>query len=591
MLATHVFAGTAAPDVIHVNYTPWTVTVTINGVNQSAQEGQIDEFVIDGMGGDDQINIEGSSTSPMHVRGGDGDDTIRVTPGSEHFGALRGPLFLHGDAGENLLVMSDQSHPTGTTYTLTATTLYRFGMAQLINFEQFGDVIFQAGQGADTIDVRGVASGVNVTVKAGGGGANVRDHIRVGSETSTLAEILGNLNVDGQEGNDHIELRDLGTDAHHQYKLYETMLKRVGNWPNIHFNNVKVVSLLAGAGSNAIDVEATKAGTTVLVRGGDGNDLIRVAPTFKTFNAIAGLLWVDGEAGADNLHMHDESGDNEHYQVEPFSVRRGPQQHVDYSNFESLVLRATAGNNWINVHQTNEGTPVYVDGFDGDDLINVMGTAPDAPATLVQSSGRDSVWVGGSPSGARAELILSQSHALMQLTIGATGVVRVARQAPSQGELLVKTGWLEMDADGVLDLGDNALAIDYVEGTSPMASIRALLNTGSNNGAWNGRGISSSAAAARPGYALGYAEASDVFGQFPAPFVGGTVDADTIVIRFTRYGDANLDGNVNLGDFNRLAANFGGGADRTWSQGNFNYDDYVDLGDFNLLAANFGRAV
>jgi hypothetical protein len=53
------------------------------------------------------------------------------------------------------------------------------------------------------------------------------------------------------------------------------------------------------------------------------------------------------------------------------------------------------------------------------------------------------------------------------------------------------------------------------------------------------------------------------------------------------FGDANLNGAVNLDDFNILAANFGqSGAN--WQQGDFNGDGRVSLDDFNLLAANFG---
>ncbi len=52
-------------------------------------------------------------------------------------------------------------------------------------------------------------------------------------------------------------------------------------------------------------------------------------------------------------------------------------------------------------------------------------------------------------------------------------------------------------------------------------------------------------------------------------------------------GDANLDGTVNLSDFNALAANFGQSG-RTWQQADFTYDGQVTLDDFNALAANFG---
>jgi hypothetical protein len=52
----------------------------------------------------------------------------------------------------------------------------------------------------------------------------------------------------------------------------------------------------------------------------------------------------------------------------------------------------------------------------------------------------------------------------------------------------------------------------------------------------------------------------------------------------------NLDGRVNLADFNRLASNFGQ-ANRDWCHGDFNYDGAANLADFNALAGNFGRQI
>jgi hypothetical protein len=589
MLATHVFAGTAAPDVIHVSYAPWTVTVTINGVNQSMSEGQIDEFIVDGLGGDDQINIEGSGTKPLNVFGGDGDDTVYVVPGSQDFKFIKGRLTIRGDAGANLLLLSDQSNHAGTTYTLTADAINSFGLVQPIRFEHFGDVVFQAGQGADTINIQSTSAGVNYTVKAGGGGASVHDYIRVGSATNTLADLRGNLIVDGQEGTDRIEFRDNGNAAHDQYKLYDARFKRVGDWPDIHFNNVKTVGVYAGSGSNAIDVESTKAGVFTSVYAGDGNDLVRIAPTFKTWDAVQAQVSVDGQGGADHVHLHDENGVNEHYQLEAISVRRG-LKHVDYSNFELLKLFTTTGSNWINVHGTNPGTPVYIDPSAGEDIIDVRETASDAAVTLEATSGSDSVFVNSDGQGA-AELILNQSHELLRLSIGGGGIVRLTRPN-AQPVRLLKVASLEMDGPATLDLGENALAIDYINGNSPIDAVRALLASGYSAGAWTGQGITSSAAAAaRAGHALGYAEASELFSQFPASFAGHSISDDTtVLVRFTRDGDANLDGTVNLADFNRLAANFGT-SDRGWSQGNFNYDANVNLSDFNLLAINFGESV
>mgnify|MGYP003578635410 CR=1 FL=1 len=52
----------------------------------------------------------------------------------------------------------------------------------------------------------------------------------------------------------------------------------------------------------------------------------------------------------------------------------------------------------------------------------------------------------------------------------------------------------------------------------------------------------------------------------------------------------NLDGLVNLSDFNILATNFGQ-SNRTFSRGDFNYDGTVNLQDFNILASRFGTVL
>jgi hypothetical protein len=103
-------------------------------------------------------------------------------------------------------------------------------------------------------------------------------------------------------------------------------------------------------------------------------------------------------------------------------------------------------------------------------------------------------------------------------------------------------------------------------------------------------GINSSYAQTSPASdGLGIARANELFGGAGGVVAGINLAATDILIRHTLYGDANLDGTVNLADFNRLAANFGG-AGTSWSQGNFNYDNATNLADFNLLAGNFGNS-
>ena len=147
-------------------------------------------------------------------------------------------------------------------------------------------------------------------------------------------------------------------------------------------------------------------------------------------------------------------------------------------------------------------------------------------------------------------------------------------------------GPFTLSTGNTLNLTGGAILNDYL-GPGPLPDIRAKIISGYNNHTWTGTGIKSSTAAADDNLAVGYAEAAALFATFPATFMGESIDNTTLLVRLVRNGDANLDGTVNLGDFNRLASSFGS-TSALWDDGDFNYDGIVNLADFNLLAANFG---
>ncbi len=97
-----------------------------------------------------------------------------------------------------------------------------------------------------------------------------------------------------------------------------------------------------------------------------------------------------------------------------------------------------------------------------------------------------------------------------------------------------------LSSSGTLNLGSNTLLINYGSSADPIASVRSLLASGYASGAWNGAGINSSAAAANGAYGLGYADGAD---GVVAGLASGQIE-----IKYTLYGDANLDGVVNSAD-------------------------------------------
>jgi hypothetical protein len=145
--------------------------------------------------------------------------------------------------------------------------------------------------------------------------------------------------------------------------------------------------------------------------------------------------------------------------------------------------------------------------------------------------------------------------------------------------------FLEIRDNGRVDLTDKALVVNYAPTSpNPMPALAQHVRGAYNGGAWDGPGIGSSQVPA--GFGVGFAP-GNLVSAFNGPFAGMNFDDDSALFAVARYGDGNLDGVVNLSDFNALAANFGQSG-RGWWQGDFDYNGTVNLNDFNRLASNFG---
>jgi hypothetical protein len=115
-----------------------------------------------------------------------------------------------------------------------------------------------------------------------------------------------------------------------------------------------------------------------------------------------------------------------------------------------------------------------------------------------------------------------------------------------------------------------------------------LVTSGFNGGSWNGNGIRSSAAAADPTTALGYATAAQL-GVSSFLGVDGLSGGD-VVVRHTYYGDTNLDRLVNTDDILNIlsAGKLDQDANATWSEGDFTFDGRANTDDI-LQILSTGR--
>jgi hypothetical protein len=130
----------------------------------------------------------------------------------------------------------------------------------------------------------------------------------------------------------------------------------------------------------------------------------------------------------------------------------------------------------------------------------------------------------------------------------------------------------------VIELNNNTLEV-YFSGLEQRDELTDALRRGYNGGAWTGGGITSSTAAS-------LAASAHPTGVGLVPF-----DNTGFRMRNTLYGDADLDGDVDLEDVGTWSVNFtgelAGTGPKYWYQGDWDYDGDVDLDDVGWWSRNF----
>jgi hypothetical protein len=190
---------------------------------------------------------------------------------------------------------------------------------------------------------------------------------------------------------------------------------------------------------------------------------------------------------------------------------------------------------------------------------------------------------------------------LASLTIGSGATFVAAANIPDMAHLaghanrsvlVLQPGGLSVSGTGTLDLNDNDLIIQG--GASESSTIEALIAAGFNGGAWTldpgSSGITSSEAAATANLAtgntaLGWASNGDLaYGSFD----GVTVDSTDLIVKYTYYGDVDLNGAVDAAtDLTQIDSNYGMKSGATWDLGDFTYEGAIDSSDLNLAYGNF----
>jgi hypothetical protein len=157
-------------------------------------------------------------------------------------------------------------------------------------------------------------------------------------------------------------------------------------------------------------------------------------------------------------------------------------------------------------------------------------------------------------------------------------------------------GSLSITYPGVLTL-DSVDSYGIIWST-PFSTTETYIKNGYAGGAWNGLGgINSSVAAADPNRATAlalmsgrdYLDFCDSAGS--SQFFGHPVQSTNSLIRYTYYGDANMDGVVNSVDYSYIEFAIANGGPKAgysgWMWGDFNYDGLINDADLALFNYNY----
>ncbi len=335
--------------------------------------------------------------------------------------------------GKVNLVIDDTADNAGQQPTISATSVVKlasatvaFNAGTLLSLTLNG-----GGSGGNTFTVQATPSGVPVTINAGAGD----DVVNVGSAANSIDNVLGALTVNGQGGNNILNINDGGNtpiplamphqralccrsdthDAnrpslpgvHHQHRLYRpcginlnvttsssvtvnntpvgttTVINGGSSGDTVTINNASSpLTFNGGIGNDTITLNAVAASGLVTINGGAGNDTITAGGGGGGGGAAAGMsgirgsVSIDAGAGTDSVTFDDSgSGAAGVYTLSAASLILGAIT-TSYANAETINLMASNGGaNTITVTGTSKDTTkTTITGGSAGNTFSIQGT-------------------------------------------------------------------------------------------------------------------------------------------------------------------------------------------------------------------------
>jgi PhoPQ-activated pathogenicity-related protein len=306
--------------------------------------------------GGNTIDWQGTG-APTTVYTGAGTNTINFGDADNTLDGFCDTPILQGQGSSNTVNIYDQGSTAAHTYVITGSSLTRDGGTgygydlQTVNFH--------FGSGGNTIDWQGDAYGETDTVYSGTG-ANT---INFGDSNNTLNSFDGTPILQGQGGNNTVNVYDQGTTAARHYVITGNSLSINGGQSFGYGYNFQAASVYLGSGGNTVDWQGTSAPTTVY--SGTGTNTINFGDANNTLDSFAGTPVLQGQGSSNTVNVYDQGSTAPHtYVITGTSLTRDGGTGYAY-DVQAVNYHFGTGSNSVNWQATTSAATAYTADFGG----------------------------------------------------------------------------------------------------------------------------------------------------------------------------------------------------------------------------------
>ncbi|MDA7927965.1 hypothetical protein N9B33_04880, partial [Akkermansiaceae bacterium] len=283
----------------------------------------------------DIVSIQ-SIGAMMTVRTGSSSDVVNVGSLAPKTGGLldgiQGPLSVDGELGDDQLNLDDSGDRSQNIGHLTSSVLTGLGVSDDITYfveelnidlgtardvfniqsSHIGKTNLTTSTGKDTVNVLSTAGmthvdtgddedvvniqsiGALMTVRTGAHNDSVRLGSLVPVSGGLLDGVSASLLIDGEEGEDRLDVDDSGDGLPNSGQLTSSLLTGLGMSDEVNYF-VEELSIKLGTAGDSFTIEETHANRTKISMGA-GDDRAAIAST-------SGPLHLEGELGDDTVHV------------------------------------------------------------------------------------------------------------------------------------------------------------------------------------------------------------------------------------------------------------------------------------------------